>query len=136
MRKFIRHPVDVPIEVCIANNIATEDQTFVSDLSAGGLALRSQLDLEPGTIVSIKIPYIQPQFETKAKVVWCRKRQEWLELGVEFLTFDDAFRARMVEQVCYIENYKELAKRNEGRDLTNEEAAAEWISQYAKDFPA
>jgi hypothetical protein len=28
------------------------------------------------------------------------------ELGVEFLHQDDAFKARMVEQVCFIENYK------------------------------
>ena len=57
------------------------------------------------------------------------------ELGVEFLNADDAFRARMVEQVCYIENYKLTVFREEGRRLSLEEAAREWISKFASDFP-
>ena len=67
--------------------------------------------------------------------MWCRKRSEGTELGVEFLTLDDAFKTRMVEQICYIENYKHAVKRNEGRDLTVQEAAVEWVSKYAADFP-
>lgn len=136
MRKFIRHPVDVPIEVCVVNDRASDNKILASDIGVGGLAVRSCMALEPGTLVNIKISYIEPPFETRARVVWCRKRQEWIELGIEFLNFDDAFRARMVEQICYIENYKDLARRNDGRDLTIEEAATEWICKYAKNFPA
>lgn len=136
MRKFIRHPVDVPIEVYVANDRASDNKILASDIGVGGLAVRSRMALEPGTLVNIKISYIEPPFETRARVVWCRKRQEWIELGIEFLNFDDAFRARMVEQICYIENYKDLARRNDGRDLTIEEAATEWICKYAKNFPA
>jgi hypothetical protein len=44
-------------------------------------------------------------------------------------------RARMVEQVCHIENYKKVVYQAEGRLLTAEEAAMEWISKYASQFP-
>jgi hypothetical protein len=44
-------------------------------------------------------------------------------------------RARMVEQVCYIENYKKVVYQTEGRLLTAEEAAMEWICKYASQFP-
>jgi hypothetical protein len=56
------------------------------------------------------------------------------ELGVEFLHQDDAFKARMVEQVCFIENYKKAAYRAEGRLLSSAEAAMEWITKYASGF--
>jgi hypothetical protein len=41
----------------------------------------------------------------------------------------------MVEQVCYIENYKKMVYQTEGRQLTTEEAAMEWIGKYASQFP-
>jgi hypothetical protein len=41
----------------------------------------------------------------------------------------------MVEQVCHIENYKKEVYQTEGRLLTAEEAAVEWIHKYASQFP-
>ena len=45
------------------------------------------------------------------------------------------FRARMVEQVCHIEQYKHQVLKKEGRKLSGEEAALEWIQKYAPQFP-
>ena len=47
----------------------------------------------------------------------------------------DAFLARMVEQICHIEDYRQSVCRVEGRRLSAEEAAVEWIAQYAAQFP-
>jgi hypothetical protein len=41
----------------------------------------------------------------------------------------------MVEQICCIEHYREEILLNEGRELSCEEAATEWISTYAAQFP-
>lgn len=41
----------------------------------------------------------------------------------------------MVEQVCYIEHYRAEIKLTEGRELGTEEAAKEWISLFASQFP-
>jgi hypothetical protein len=41
----------------------------------------------------------------------------------------------MVEQVCHIENYKKEIYRAEGRLLSSEQAAMEWIIRYASRFP-
>ena len=56
-------------------------------------------------------------------------------MGVEFLDRDDSFRARMVEQVCHIEQYKRQVLETEGRVLNGEQAAKEWIRRYAASFP-
>ncbi len=84
----------------------------------------------------IRIPCGDPPFEAEAKVVWCRGRANCFEVGIEMLNPEDAFRARMVEQICRIKEYQEYVQRHEGRNLTQQEAAWEWIAKYAKDFPA
>ncbi len=134
MTRFIRHPADIPIEVRVHGQL-THDTHNTFNLSIKGLAFRCDQEFELGEIVEIRIPFVRPPFEVEARVIWCKAREERFELGVEFLDQDDAFMARMVEQVCYIENYKKAIYRTEGRLLSPEEAAMEWISKFASQFP-
>ena len=134
MRQFIRHPADIPIDVSDTGRFMRAS-LHASNVSLGGIALRSTTPMELGTIVMVSIIYVQPPFESRASVVWCAPRDGEYELGVEFLSTEDAFRARMVEQVCYIEHYRQEVGRSERRTLTAEEAAREWISLYASHFP-
>jgi len=41
----------------------------------------------------------------------------------------------MVEQICHIEDYRSRIKKGQGLDLTSEQAASQWISEYADTFP-
>ena len=134
MRQFIRHPASIPIEVGTGGEPAHASH-HAHNVGLCGLAFRAGRELEPGTVVNVRIPFVRPVFETEARVVWCRTRDGGSELGVEFLNPEVAFRARMVEQVCYIENYKKEVYQAEGRLLTTDEAAVEWISKYAAQFP-
>lgn len=134
MRQFIRHPADIPIEVR-ERDASARAARHAHNLSLGGLSFDSEQRMEPGIVVDLRIAFVRPTFETKARVVWCSKREAGFELGVEFLDPDDVFRARMVEQVCHIENYKRHVLRAERRELTAEEAALEWIDKYASTFP-
>lgn len=127
-RQFIRHPVSLPIEV---SQLAAE--AFC--LGIGGLAFRYDQFAEPGSFLHLRIPVVTPEFEVDAKVVWCRCAEGDIELGVEFLSADDAFRVRMVEQVCHIENYRQEVRAAQGRELSFEEAAEEWIGKFSARFP-
>jgi hypothetical protein len=135
MRQFIRHPVDVPVEIgALASAPASAVHTH--DISVGGLALRSGVAIAPGADIGIRIAFVQPAFEAHARVAWCHPHEpEGYELGVTFLDAEDAFLARMVEQVCHIEDYRQSVCRLEGRRLSAEEAATEWIARYAAQFP-
>jgi len=135
MRQFIRHPVDVPIEIRTEHAVpGAEVQTH--DISLGGLAVHSHEAVAPGAMIEVRIPYVQPAFEARARVAWCRPHAGGgHELGVSFLDAEDAFLARMVEQVCYIEDYRKSVAREEGRELSSEEAAGEWIEKFASKFP-
>jgi hypothetical protein len=133
-RRFIRHAADVPIEVSAVDGGAQHTRTGV-DVSVGGLSFLSD-DVPPvGALVEIRIDSVQPPFTARARVVWARREAEGCRVGVQFLEHNDAFRARMVEQVCAIEQYrKQLAAA--GRTITREAAAREWIERYGSSFPA
>ncbi|VAW85528.1 hypothetical protein MNBD_GAMMA16-154 [hydrothermal vent metagenome] len=134
MRKFIRHPSDVPIEFAIENIKITRDT--LSNISVGGLALRSDERIEVGLLINVAVPTVHPPFLAKGRVAWCLKRKEYFDIGVQFVEKEDTYRVRMVEQICHIEHYKKEILENEGRILNGEEAALEWIAKYASDFPA
>jgi hypothetical protein len=134
MRHFIRHPTDIPVEVT-AGEGPVHATPRTCNVSYGGLAMRWERELEPGAVVTIRIRLVRPAFETKARVVWCRPLDTAFELGVEFLSPEDQFRGRMVQQVCRIHAYRQRISITEGRRLSEEEAAAEWIARYASEFP-
>lgn len=134
-RQFIRHPVTMPIEASRSTPHGPVPAMHAYSIGIGGLAFRCSQSLAPGTLVHIRIPHVRPEFQTDARVVWCLDSEGGAELGVEFLNADDAFRARMVEQVCHIERYRQDVHDTQGRILTPEEAAAEWIDRFAATFP-
>jgi len=134
MRRYIRHPSDIPIEVELAD-VAAEGKDYLDNISLGGLCFRSRVELKTGQLIRVRIPLVRPVFEADGRVVWCNEQKDYYAVGVEFVKKSDLLRARMVEQVCYIEHYKAEIRKKEGRELTSEDAALEWIRQFASQFP-
>lgn len=132
-RQFMRHPTEIPVEVRPADSEARPLRA--RDVSAGGLSFHSTGSLTLGAIVNLRISMVDPVFETDARVVWCREVDNGFDLGVAFLSAEDAFRARLVEQVCHIETYRRRLLEEQGRALTPEAAAREWIARFAASFP-
>ena len=116
-------------------NDETVDQT-ITNVSLGGLAFMSQTPLEVLQRVRICIPFLKQDNQLVGNVVWCEKNGKSYEIGIEFEKSRDAFRLRMIEQICHIEHYRKEVEKLEGRTLSSQEAAGEWISKYAGDFPA
>jgi len=134
-RSYLRHPSDIPIDI-LPVEIDSGDTRMLHNVSHGGLSFSATHDYALGENVRIRIVLVSPAFEALGKVVWCRESGGHFIVGVEFLNQMDLFRARMVEQICHIEHYKKSLFENEGRHLTSQEAALEWISKYADGFPA
>lgn len=134
MRRYLRHPSGIPIELRFPNTIG-QHRHMLKDVGEGGLCFRAHIFLEPGTEIHILIPLQHPPFEADGVVAWCRKAGNEFEVGVRFCRLVSNFGLRMVEQLCYIEQYRHDILQREGRQLTSEEAAAEWISRFAGQFP-
>ena len=135
MRRYIRHPSDIPIEYRQVEAVERE-QPRLTNVSLGGFAFTSRSPIPLDTRLRVRIPFVNPPFEALCRVVWCRLEGDGnYEVGLAFEAEEDAYRVRMVEQVCHIEHYKREVLAREGRELSGEEAAMEWIRKYAKDFP-
>lgn len=135
MREFIRHPSTIPVSIQLLGDHDFEVDTL-SNVSLGGISCISKKPMELGSDVMIKVDYLDPDYSIIGTVTRCEKVGEDYELGVEFVsTKQEHFRIRMVEQICHIEHYKKEVLKEEGRDLSIEEAALEWIQKYAHRFP-
>jgi hypothetical protein len=133
-REFLRHTVDVPLEVERVGEASPRVGHGVN-VSYGGLAFSTTECPSVGEILRLRIPTVQPAFESRARVAWCRPEAGKYLVGVQFLDATAAFQSRMVQQVCSIERFRKEIEEREGRVLTTEEAADEWIARYAGRFP-
>ncbi|MDH5229280.1 MAG: PilZ domain-containing protein [Gammaproteobacteria bacterium] len=133
MRKYIRHPSDIPL-VCEPDE-GQASQDTLSNISLGGLSFKTSHSISLGSRIVVKIPLIEPNFSAHGKVVWCESIENGFDIGVELSDQNEAFQARMIEQICHIEHYKREIEEKEGRVLSGEEAAREWIRRHAADFP-
>jgi hypothetical protein len=132
MRQFVRHPTSIPIELVADTSICIEGSQL-SNLSYGGICCSVDDPIDQGTTIKIRIPLLYPSYEGKGVVVWCRPHACGYDLGIQFIDKHEAFKSRMVEQVCKIEEYR-LHCETQGTLMTSEEAAIEWIEKYAADF--
>lgn len=135
-RHYIRHPAHIPIT--LRNSTAEPCNDCLStteDLSEGGLCCITQEYVAPGTLIALTINITDPPFNTTGEVVWSRPHPEGFIIGIGFRGDETLFAVRMIEQICHIEQFRQDVLRIEGRALSTEEAAAEWIANRAADFP-
>ncbi|MEZ5672751.1 MAG: PilZ domain-containing protein [Thiotrichaceae bacterium] len=132
-RQFFRYPTDIPIEITVPEKQLSKRKQL-HNVSLGGISFKASCCWEQGTILNVRIPFVKPPFEATGKVVWCQQQTNCFYVGVEFLQAEDGFRVRMVEQICLIEQYRHQ-QTAQGRKLSSEEAALEWINRSAADYP-
>ena len=137
-RAYIRHPSKVGIQV---TPLSTREQLNleINNISQGGLSFDSNVSFFKDTVVKLKIPSVKPVFKVNAIIRWCREQSDKqgspYELGVEFLDNDDAFKVRMIEQVCHIAEYRKDLHELLGKRVTWTQAYQEWISKNGGSYP-
>lgn len=136
MRAYIRHPSEFPIELTPTEHIdPPPGKDRLLDVSEGGLCCSSHLSYQPGERVSVRIPVGEPPFLADGRIAWCKPDGAGrFRVGISFDDASLAFSARMVEQVCHIGRYHKHMV-DQGREISEEEAALEWIGKYAGQFP-
>ncbi|WP_188150198.1 PilZ domain-containing protein [Teredinibacter waterburyi] len=138
MRHFIRHPSDIPIRFYLEDHVNNDhivNAESLRDVGRGGLCFVSAHPLARGTSIHIEIPVETPPYGADGTVAWCRREGDHFTIGVQFNEPAIQYSLRMVEQVCHIEHYRSHVQRAEGRDISSEEAASEWVEKYAAGFP-
>jgi hypothetical protein len=132
VRQYIRHPFDVTIRYTVGDTMSNLKE--LKNISAGGICFHSPTPITAGSRIHIEIPIENQPFVADGIVMWCRE-DDGYEIGVQFDESTQDFSLRMVEQICHIRHYQKEILTQEGRRLSNDEAALEWIGKYAKLFP-
>jgi hypothetical protein len=133
-REYIRHPSKIPL-VIVPHSTRQQLSLKLNNMSEGGLAFDSPVEFHVNSLIKIKMPSTKPVFKVDAVVQWCRELKGCFEMGVRFLDPDDAFRVRMVEQVCHISEYRKEAQKESGKRMAWNKASEEWIAKNGGTFP-
>ena len=135
MRSYVRYPSGMPVSVSLEEVVASET-LYLNNISRGGLSFNSMVALKVGTVIRLRIPPNRPFFEVLGKVIWCKKMSLQYVIGVEFINADDKARTQIIEMVFRIDEYRRKLLEQEGRGLTHQQAALEWIEKRWADFVA
>ncbi|MCX5716587.1 MAG: PilZ domain-containing protein [Candidatus Omnitrophica bacterium] len=138
-RHFIRHPMCFPLSYRILKseqNNHKEESSRSLNVSVGGLLFSARHPVHQNSEIFLKIPFQDKTFNVKARVIRCEKDLETrlFNVGVRFFKVSDAFKAKLIEQLYLISEFRDLRCVQLGRDVSLEEASQEWIKRYSKQF--
>ncbi|OGW75362.1 MAG: hypothetical protein A2Z72_06995 [Omnitrophica bacterium RBG_13_46_9] len=135
-RRFIRHPISFPLEFEYAPKKLYGDGRTIN-VSLGGLLFSSKHSSARGKIIILKLPLKDKLFRVKAKVMHVRhdiSNSHLYDIGVSFLSYSEAFKAKLVEQIYLIDEYRSLRSIQLNREVDFEEASREWVERFSKRF--
>ncbi|GMQ96430.1 MAG: hypothetical protein BMS9Abin15_0101 [Gammaproteobacteria bacterium] len=124
------HPTAIPIRYRFAHQ-TTEPETS----QPFGLCFHCGAALPEGTSLEVMVEVCDEVQCFHGCVDWSRRDGDTWQVGLGLTNQDDVFRARMVEQLCHIEAWRQQVSAEEHRELTPENAALEWIEHFSSDFP-
>ena len=131
---IIRHPVEIPLEIK-AMDVAVDSLRTHKLVGCVQLTFHFPMMIAVGVLLTVSIPSINAQEELHGQVSSLSQSKHGFMIGMSFQSEQEAFRMRMLEQLCHIEEYRQRTLLSEGRLLSQDQAASEWIDQYAAAFP-
>ncbi|MGH1430710.1 MAG: PilZ domain-containing protein [Neptuniibacter sp.] len=130
-QRVIHHPEEFSIELQQKKTPYPISDKFLNLK----LVCHSSTPFSSGESVAIHLPTVSNNEEVMGVVEWCNSAQRGFELGIKFSDPNELMRLRMLEQICFIKRYRNHVLHIEGRDLSDQDAALEWIAKYARLFP-
>ncbi len=106
------------------------------NISDTGLLFLSSECLKVGVLLELTLPVKDRVFAIEGRVVYAGRDAETglFRTGIYFPKPDHVFKVKMAEQLHQIELYRKTLSREEGRVVSEEEAAHRWIEEHSNDF--
>lgn len=132
---FIKHPPDIPLDFSLEPSppyVAAQ----MLNVHEGGMVFETRTSLPVGAKIHIKVNLRGSDVNLHGVVSHCiLVGESHCDVGVQFEEDNEHYAMRMVEQACHIEHYRQVLSKTAGRELSEDEAAAEWIARFAEYFP-
>lgn len=134
---FIHHPGSIPIDIRLISQKTEQTTTAIENANSRlGLSFNTNKQLKPGMHIEISIHLRDDDQKFIGQVVFVREKEQGYDVGIVLRSQTDAYRARIIEQVCYINCYIQDQQSHSTKLINPEQCAHEWISRYAAHFPA
>ncbi len=129
-QRYIQHPAELPI------HFREIPRTFsrvvgLPNENCGVICFDSARPVCVSAILEVSVTVHGDTQSFRGMVRWVRSTGRRFEVAVCPMTREDAFTARMSEQVCHIEAFR----RSTGRRMDLGKATREWIRIHAPNFP-
>jgi hypothetical protein len=134
MRKFARYPSEIPIQCQTAQGQPVENPRM-QNVSGDGLCFTASTKIDPNNELRITFPLDGKAIHIKGKVAWCMDMDSHYELGVSIDLDSEETDALCFDILCDIEYYRQQVQEKDGRKLSSDEAAAEWITKFKHRLP-
>ena len=100
----------------------------IQNISLGGIACFSDEAVPTGDLVSVDLSIGGQLLQLEGRVVWCRRAPGGhFELGLRFEEGAAESRERVYRDLAEIERYRHEVLMLEGRQLSSDAAALEWM---------
>lgn len=130
---LIHHPENISIHCQRLDQVC--DKNPIHLCNSPHLNFSSQIAFKNNTRLRITLKIQNNTHDFHAVVTHSQAHLTGFHIRVGFESYHEAFRLRMIEQICHIETYREELYQQQGRRLCYENAAQEWIERYADTFP-
>lgn len=139
-----RHAVELPIRFRVLNEPreATKPSSLANrsqrtkNISHDGLLFLSPQQFKIGTLMALTFPIKDRTFTMEGHVIHSNRDSEsgFYRTGIRFLKADSVFKVKMAEQLYQIDQYRKQLSKEEGRAISEEEAAHRWIEKHSMNF--
>jgi len=139
-RSSERHIIEFPIKYKIIDDPKKKQWTVrtsrAKNIGDGGILFLSSERFETGTLLELTFPIKDQVFTMKGRVVRITRDSEadLYQVGIQFPSADHVFKVKMAEQIRQIAQYQQMLSKQEGRIVSEEEAAQKWIEANSGNF--
>jgi hypothetical protein len=139
-RACVRHIIKLPIrfrEVKTSTKTATDfKKSHTKNFSEGGLLFLSSGPYAVGTVLELSFPVKDQIFKMRGKVAHAMRDPESgrFRIGICFSRAHHVFKVKMAEQLHQIDCFRKTLSEEQGREVTEEEAAEHWIHKFSSEF--
>lgn len=136
-RSSERHVIELPIKYKVVDDSKKKQvATHAENICDGGILFLSSERFAAGTLLELTLPIKSQIFLMKGEVVHVSQDRgsEFYKIGIQFPKADHVFKVKMAEQLRQIYQYQQMLSKQEGRIVSEEEAAHRWIEVHSGDF--
>ena len=143
-RSSVRHAIELPVKYRVLSEreqtaklpLSETQVSKAKNISDTGLLFLSSEQFKVGMLLELTFPVKDKVFMMEGRVVHASRDAETrlFRTGIYFPNENHIFKLKLADQLYQIDQYRKTLSSQEGRIVSEEEAAQRWIDERSRDF--